>query len=98
MLIEVKVSRADFLAGARKEHRIKPALGAGKWRYFMCPEGLINVDEVPERWGLLWVSDKGTGWRRAAVMTGCSLRGRMRKSVVRMSLVQRASWIRRFAC
>ncbi|MFS8456390.1 hypothetical protein EIQ18_00205 [Xanthomonas campestris pv. campestris] len=38
------------------------------------------------------------GWRRAAVMTGCSLRGRMRKSVVRMSLVQRASWIRRFAC
>ncbi|WP_407503022.1 hypothetical protein [Xanthomonas euvesicatoria] len=60
MLIEVKVSRADFLADARKEHRINPAQGVGKWRYFMCPEGLIDVDELPERWGLLWVSGKGT--------------------------------------
>ncbi|UXF74641.1 hypothetical protein K7574_21340 (plasmid) [Stenotrophomonas maltophilia] len=60
MLIEVKVSRADFLADARKEHRINPAQGVGKWRYFMCPEGLIDVDEMPERWGLLWVTNKGT--------------------------------------
>lgn len=60
VLIEVKVSRADFLADARKEHRINPAQGVGKWRYFMCPEGLIDVDELPERWGLLWVSGKGT--------------------------------------
>lgn len=60
VLVEVKVSRADFLADARKEHRLQPALGVGRWRYFMCPEGLIRADELPERWGLLWVTKRGT--------------------------------------
>ncbi|EMO9521287.1 adenylosuccinate synthase [Pseudomonas aeruginosa] len=58
VVVEVKVSRADFLADAKKPHRA-PGKGMGIYRYFMCPAGLINPEEVPERWGLLWVHDRG---------------------------------------
>lgn len=57
VVVEVKVSRADFLADAKKPHR--HGGGLGTWRYFMCPEGLISADELPERWGLLWVTHRG---------------------------------------
>lgn len=59
VLVEVKVSRADFLADARKPHRANPSEGMGKWRYYLCPEGLIQPDELPPRWGLLWVTARG---------------------------------------
>lgn len=58
VLVEVKTSRADFLADAKKPHRKQPELGVGRWRYFLCPEGLIQPEEVPERWGLLWVTKR----------------------------------------
>lgn len=57
VLIEVKVSRADFLADAKKPFRQNPADGAGAFRYYCCPEGLIHGSEVPENWGLLWECD-----------------------------------------
>lgn len=55
VLVEVKVSRADFLADARKPHRLTPALGLGRFRYFLAPQGLISVDELPASWGLIEV-------------------------------------------
>ncbi|EKF7417516.1 TPA: hypothetical protein MXR76_002063 [Pseudomonas aeruginosa] len=58
VLVEVKVSRGDFLADARKPHRAV-GNGVGLFRYYMCPAGLISPDEVPERWGLLWVDQRG---------------------------------------
>lgn len=58
VLVEVKVSRGDFLADARKPHR-EGGNGIGLFRYYMCPAGLISPDEVPERWGLLWVDQRG---------------------------------------
>lgn len=58
VVVEVKVSRSDFLADAKKPHRADGE-GMGLYRYFMCPEGLIQPDEVPERWGLLWVTAGG---------------------------------------
>jgi hypothetical protein len=57
VLIECKVSRADFLADAKKPHR-QDGNGMGRWRYFMCPEGLIRPSELPARWGLLYVDAK----------------------------------------
>ncbi len=60
VLIEVKISRADFLNDRRKPHRLEPATGMGVYRYFMAPTGLIAVDELPERWGLIEVNDKNT--------------------------------------
>ncbi|GBQ90079.1 hypothetical protein GCM10007866_16160 [Gluconobacter albidus] len=52
-IVECKVSRSDFLADRKKPHR--QTGGMGKWRYFMCPEGLISPDELPDKWGLLHV-------------------------------------------
>lgn len=55
-LIECKVSRSDFLADRKKPFRANPERGLGLYRYFMAPKGLIKVDELPARWGLLEVN------------------------------------------
>lgn len=52
-LIEVKVSRSDFLRDARKEVRKNPNDGAGNFRYYLCPDSMVSKDEVPDNWGLL---------------------------------------------
>ena len=57
ILLEAKTSRSDFLADKKKPHRIDPAMGVGKWRYFICPTDLIQPEELPERWGLIYVSN-----------------------------------------
>jgi hypothetical protein len=58
VLVESKASRADFLADMKKPHRVMPEMGMGKWRYFLCPEGMIDVAELPKKWGLLYITDK----------------------------------------
>lgn len=58
VLIEVKVSRSDFLADAKKPHR-KEGNGIGSNRYYLCPEGLIRIEELPEKWGLLYCDSTG---------------------------------------
>lgn len=58
VVVEAKTSRADFLADFKKPHRTDGE-GMGLYRYYMCPEGLVKPEEVPERWGLLWVSSGG---------------------------------------
>lgn len=56
VLIECKISRSDFLSDKKKPHRSK---GMGDWRYYCCPKGLIKVAELPEKWGLIYVDEKG---------------------------------------
>lgn len=58
VLVECKVSRADFMADRNKPHR-QPGAGMGTWRYYMAPAGLLNVEDLPERWGLLEVNSRG---------------------------------------
>lgn len=58
-LLEAKTSRSDFLVDKNKPHRLNPAQGMGKYRYYICPTGLIKPEEVPEKWGLIYVSPKG---------------------------------------
>jgi hypothetical protein len=60
VLVEVKVSRSDFLADVKKPHRLEPAKGMGAYRYFMAPEGLIKVEELPPKWGLVEVTRSGS--------------------------------------
>lgn len=55
ILLECKVSRGDFLADREKEFRQHPEYGMGNWRFFLCPPDLINRDELPRGWGLLYV-------------------------------------------
>ena len=58
-LLEAKISRSDFLADRSKPHRINPEKGMGKYRYYICPTGLIKPEELPDKWGLIYVSPKG---------------------------------------
>lgn len=53
-LIETKISRSDFLADFKKEHRVNGGL-IGNYRYYACPVGLIKPEELPEKWGLIYV-------------------------------------------
>lgn len=65
-VIEVKVSRSDFLADRHKPHR--HAGGMGSWRYFMAPAGLIALDELPADWGLIEVTPGGICRVKAGAM------------------------------
>lgn len=50
-LIEVKVSRSDFLADKKKPERLSG--GVGTYRFYLAPAGLLSVDNLPPGWGLL---------------------------------------------
>jgi hypothetical protein len=58
IIVEVKVSRADFLKDKAKRVRLNPSQGMGRLRYYLCPVGMIHPDEVPEKWGLLYTDEK----------------------------------------
>lgn len=53
VLVECKVSRADFLADRAKPFRHQPAIGVGSERFYLAPRGLIDSGELPVGWGLL---------------------------------------------
>lgn len=59
ILIECKVSRADFIKGQKKIFRQRPEMGMGMTRLYLCPENVIQPEDLPEKWGLLWVGRKG---------------------------------------
>lgn len=50
-VVEAKASRADFLADRSKPHRCKG--GMGVYRFYLCPEGIIRPEDIPNGWGLL---------------------------------------------
>jgi len=58
-LIEVKVSRSDFLSDKKKYWRKIPEYGIGRYRSYLCPEGIIKESDLPEYWGLLYINQKG---------------------------------------
>jgi len=53
VLVECKVSRADFLVDRDKPFRRKPQAGMGCERFYLAPSDLIGVEELPAGWGLL---------------------------------------------
>lgn len=53
VLVECKVSRADFLADGAKPFRMKPEEGMGSQRFYMAPSDIIRPEELPKHWGLL---------------------------------------------
>lgn len=58
VLVECKVSRADFHADKKKPFRINPSYGMGSQRFFCCPTGLLKVEDLPQGWGLVYVNDQ----------------------------------------
>lgn len=57
-LIECKASRSDFNADSKKFGRRFPHKGMGQFRYYLCPEGIIPLANIPDRWGLLYAKGK----------------------------------------
>ncbi len=53
VLVECKVTRADFLADHGKPFRVKPEQGVGCERFYLAPPALVKVEELPAGWGLL---------------------------------------------
>lgn len=56
VLIECKLTRSDFLRDAAKMVRKNPRAGMGQRRYYLCPAELIQVKDLPAKWGLLWAN------------------------------------------
>jgi hypothetical protein len=53
VVVECKVSRADFLADRDKPFRRKPELGMGCERFYLTPSAMLHLEELPTGWGLL---------------------------------------------
>jgi hypothetical protein len=53
VLVECKVTRADFLADRAKLFRQKPEKGVGSERFYLTPPNLVRSEELPAGWGLL---------------------------------------------
>lgn len=53
MVVECKISRADFLADRDKTFRQKPETAMGCERFYLAPAGLLKLGELPAGWGLL---------------------------------------------
>lgn len=85
-LIEVKVSRADFLSDAKKPFRSYPSHGMGDYRYYLTPEGMLDVDELPSGWGLM----EWRGKKLKVVKWGCKMEARKAHEMsVLLSLIRR---------
>lgn len=52
LLVECKVSRADFLADAKKPWRRVPEIAMGCERWYFTPDGLLHPSELPDGFGL----------------------------------------------
>jgi hypothetical protein len=66
VLIECKLTRADFLRDAEKPVRRNACSGMGRRRYYLCPAEVIQIKELPPKWGLLWVTGKQITVKREA--------------------------------
>lgn len=63
VLIEAKASRADFKSDCKKPERHHG--GVGTYRFYVAPEGLISVGELPPRVGItgvVWPYSKNDPW------------------------------------
>lgn len=89
VLVECKVSRADFFADQKKPFRQRPKFGLGHYRYYMVPRGLVAVEEVPEGWGLLYVHNGRARVIRLAdqqEVSGASRRYEMQMLITELTL------------
>ncbi len=53
VIVECKVSRADFLADMEKPFRRNPKLAMGCERFYLAPAEMIKAAEIPSGWGHL---------------------------------------------
>lgn len=57
VMIEVKTSRSDFLADKNKRFKRLNNPGTGEFKFYCCPSNVIKAEELPEKYGLLYISE-----------------------------------------
>ena len=88
VLIECKLSRADFLRDAKKPVRRNPRTGMGQRRYYLSPPDVIQLTDLPTKWGLLWASKNQIIVKREA--RGCPERNLLAEIRFLSSMLRRA--------
>lgn len=53
VIVECKISRADFFADGNKAWRAHPESALGCERFYLAPAQMLSCDELPSGWGLL---------------------------------------------
>src|ERR1700675_2006559 len=102
VLIECKLTRADFLRDATKTVRKNPRAGMGQRRYYLCPFDTIHVKDLPPKWGLLWAAKgqiivkreaRGHPERNLAAEVGF-LSSMLRRAQIRIGTRPLSEWLR----
>jgi hypothetical protein len=101
-LIECKAGRADFLRDAKKIVRKKPAAGMGQRRYYLCPPGVINVEDLPSKWGLLFAEkghitvqrEAGGNPKRSLLAELRFMNSMLRRAQIRIGTRPLSEWLR----
>lgn len=90
-LIEVKTSRGDFLKDSKKPFRA-PGLGMGMLRYFLVPEALVKIEDLPEGWGLLYYkTSRRIEVRKEAVFRQLDPSGRSEEKAILCGMLERVA-------
>jgi len=102
VLIECKLSRSDFLRDAAKSARKNSRAGMGHRRYYLCPPELIQLKDLPPKWGLLWAAKGQVLVKREA--RGCPernlaaevqfLASMLRRAQIRIGTRPLSEWLR----
>lgn len=58
-LIECKASKPDFYAERNKPRTRSGVNGMGDHRYYLTTPGLVKLEQLPEKWGLLHAQGRG---------------------------------------
>lgn len=53
LCVEVKMTRGEFTRSLKKKNNLYYDNGCGTYRYYLCPDGVININELPDGWGLI---------------------------------------------
>lgn len=79
-VIEVKTSHADFVNDGKKKCRSEEYkdLQCGNLRWYLCPEGVIKAEELPDGWGLLYWNGREVYHVAAPKYVECTYKGDMR--------------------
>jgi len=110
VLVECKVSKADFAADREKNFRQNPEIGLGCERFYLTPAGLLSQAALPPGWGLLecrrtgvevtWPSRKNfrtaTGFKHEMNLLLASLR-RVEVRIEPQSITEFLKWKNRMA-
>jgi hypothetical protein len=56
----------DVIGWASGAVRQNPRAGMGQRRYYLCPPDVIQVADLPPKWGLLWVTKGQVAVKREA--------------------------------